>query len=88
VPAIEEFGAEHARRNGYERPGAEVEVVAVRATARRASVVDTSALPTAERAPVVGPAVVAEPDCTIWVPPGWRGDPGAAGSLVLTRSAS
>ena len=21
--------------------------------------------------PVVGPAIVAEPDCTIWVPPGW-----------------
>jgi len=33
----------------------------------------------------VGPAVIAEADCTIWVPAGWRADPGTAGALVLTR---
>jgi len=36
------------------------------------------------RKPAVGPAVVAEPDCTIWIPAGWRADPGQAGALVLT----
>jgi hypothetical protein len=36
----------------------------------------------------VGPAVVAEPDCTIWIPAGWRADPGRAGALMLTRVAN
>ena len=31
------------------------------------------------------PDVVLEPDCTIYVPEGWRGRPGAGGALVLTR---
>ncbi len=31
---------------------------------------------------------IAEPDCTIWVPDGWRADPGAAGALVLTRTGA
>jgi hypothetical protein len=40
------------------------------------------------RQAVVGPAVVAEADCTIWVADGWRADPGPVGALVLTRVAS
>ena len=32
-----------------------------------------------------GPAVVAESDCTIWVPEGWQGEVGAAGAYVLRR---
>jgi N-methylhydantoinase A len=34
----------------------------------------------------VGPAVVAERDCTIWVPDGWRAEPGPLGALVVTRT--
>ena len=29
---------------------------------------------------------VAEEDCTIWVPDGWRAEPGPLGALVVTRS--
>jgi N-methylhydantoinase A/oxoprolinase/acetone carboxylase beta subunit len=85
VARLADFDAEHERRNGYARPGTPVEVVAVRATARLASPVDPATWASTARAPVVGPAVVAEPDCTIWVPDGWRGTPGAAGALVLTK---
>ncbi len=35
---------------------------------------------------VVGPAVIAEPDCTVWVAEGWVARPGAAGALVLRRA--
>ena len=38
--------------------------------------------------PVVGPQVVFREDCTIWVPDGWRGEPGPLGSLVVTRVAA
>ncbi len=38
-----------------------------------------------KRPPMQGPAVVVEDDTTIWVPEGWRGEPGPAGTLVLTR---
>jgi N-methylhydantoinase A/oxoprolinase/acetone carboxylase beta subunit len=90
VSSVEAFPAEHERRNGYARPGVPVEVVAVRAVARAPSATDPSRLPAPgpERTAVVGPAVVAEPDCTIWIPPGWRADPGVAGALVVTRVAS
>jgi len=37
VPAVADFHAAHHRRNGYSRPDAPVEVVALRATARRAA---------------------------------------------------
>src|SRR5690606_33264182 len=68
VPAVEEFHAEHRRRNGYERPGAPVEVVAVRASATRPPEVLLDDLPSGDRIdrPVRGPAVIAEPDCTVW----------------------
>jgi N-methylhydantoinase A/oxoprolinase/acetone carboxylase beta subunit len=86
VPTAADFHAEHERRNGYARPDAHVEVVALRASARVASPVDIEALPSTDRAPVRGPVVVSEADCTIWVPDGWKGEPGAAGALVLTRT--
>jgi demethylspheroidene O-methyltransferase len=41
--------------------------------------------PVAARAGGVGPCVLAEPDCTIWVADGWRADPGPTGALLLTR---
>ncbi len=76
VPTVADFHAEHARRNGYARPDAPVEVVALRASARIASPVDIDALPSVDRAAVRGPTVVSEADCTIWVPDGWKGEPG------------
>jgi len=39
-----------------------------------------------EQARVAGPAVIAEPDCTVWVAEGWVARPGAAGALVLRRA--
>jgi N-methylhydantoinase A/oxoprolinase/acetone carboxylase beta subunit len=86
VAAVADFPAEHERRNGYARPGTPVEVVALRATARRTAPVGPADLPAPARSTVEGPAVVAEPDCTIWVPDGWRGDVHpTSGALVLTR---
>jgi N-methylhydantoinase A/oxoprolinase/acetone carboxylase beta subunit len=91
VPAVAAFHAEHRRRNGYARPDDPVEVVALRATATLPPAVDPDALPPpdrvagAEAAAVTGPAVLAEPDCTIWVADGWTARPGAAGALVLQR---
>jgi N-methylhydantoinase A/oxoprolinase/acetone carboxylase beta subunit len=86
VPGVAAFHAEHDRRNGFARPGDPVEVVALRARAVVPSPVRVGDLPAPARRPVTGPAVVAEADCTIWVPPGWRAEPGAAGALVLRRS--
>ncbi|CAN5902502.1 hydantoinase/oxoprolinase family protein [soil metagenome] len=88
VPSVEDFPAEHERRNGYARPGTPVEVVAIRATAWRQAPVGPADLPVTERRAAVGPAVVAEADCTIWVADGWRADPHpTSGALVLTRVA-
>jgi N-methylhydantoinase A/oxoprolinase/acetone carboxylase beta subunit len=81
------FHREHRLRNGYERRDHPVEVVAVRARAWVESPVQMADLPTPERSGAVGPAVIAEPDCTIWVPGGWVAEPGAAGALVLRRTA-
>jgi N-methylhydantoinase A/oxoprolinase/acetone carboxylase beta subunit len=89
VPDVAGFGPEHARINGHERPGSAVEVVAVRARAWIDSPVRVLDLPVpahrATPAPVDGPAVLAEPDCTILVPEGWRATAGEAGALVLRR---
>ena len=92
VPSVAEFPEEHRRRNGEARPGEQIEVVALRA------VVETPAPATVDEVlaawdgrwtdPVVGPQVVVREDCTIWVPDGWRGEPGPLGSLVLTRVAA
>ena len=73
---------EHERRNGHARPGAPVEVVAVRARATAAAPLDVADLPAVERAVVRGPAVVAEPDCTVWIPDGWVAEPRALGAWV------
>jgi N-methylhydantoinase A/oxoprolinase/acetone carboxylase beta subunit len=85
VPSPEEFEAEHERRNGFRLSGAPVDVVALRASARVPSPVDLDALPLPDRhGPVEGPAVIAEADCTIWVPPGWRAEVHSSGSWILT----
>ena len=77
---VDDFHDEHARRNGYARPDAPVEVVALRARARIESPVriDSVGATVDEREPGGGPAVIAEPDCTIWVPPGWTARVGEA----------
>jgi N-methylhydantoinase A/oxoprolinase/acetone carboxylase beta subunit len=86
VANLEDFEDEHRRRNGYARPGAPIEVVALRARAVAAAPIDVTSLPAPHREPVVGPAVVSEPDCTMWVPAGWRADVGEVGAWVLTRT--
>ena len=88
VPSVPAFEEEHRRRNGYARTGAPVEVVALRATARLPAPVPLDRLPRppgASRQPAKGPAVLAEPDCTVWVAPGWTAEVGPGGSWVMTR---
>ena len=88
TPAWEAFHAEHEARNGFARPDAPVEVIALRARATRlaALAVDRMPPPSARRDPVRGPAVAAEADCTVWIPDGWaaRVDPG--GAWVIERA--
>jgi N-methylhydantoinase A/oxoprolinase/acetone carboxylase beta subunit len=86
VPSPEEFPAEHRRRNGFSRPGAPVEVVALRARATVPAPFteeDLGRPPT--RQPATGPCVVAEPDCTLWIPDGWRAEVAPDGAWVLKR---
>ena len=83
VPSVNAFAAEHERRNGYARPGTPVEVVALRATARVAA--PPVSLPALDRSPATGPCVLAEKDCTVWVPEGWRAGVHDTGSWILTR---
>ncbi len=87
VASVDDFPAEHRRRNGYARPGAPVEVVAIRARARRPPPLEVDELPPppVERRPTSGPEVVAEPDCTVWIPAGWSAEVADDGSWVLTR---
>jgi len=88
VGSIEEFPAAHQLHNGYTRADTPIEVVAIRATARVASPVGGDTLPAGRRTSVEGPAVIAEADCTIWVPDGWRADPHpTSGALILTRTS-
>jgi N-methylhydantoinase A/oxoprolinase/acetone carboxylase beta subunit len=81
-----DFPAEHERRNGHARPGAPVEVVAVRARAQMAAPLAVTDLPPVTRTRVRGPAVVAEPDCTVWIPEGWVAVPGALGAWLVKRT--
>ena len=88
VPSVDAFHDEHRRRNGYARPEDPVEVVAIRAVAARPPAVAADGLPDPParlQGDRHGPAVIAEADCTIWVPEGWVARPGAAGALVLRR---
>jgi N-methylhydantoinase A/oxoprolinase/acetone carboxylase beta subunit len=87
VPTVGEFPAEHERRNGFARPGTPIEVIAVRVRARRPAPLSVDALPPVERARVRGSEVVAEPDCTVWVPAGWTAEPGPLGAWVLRRQS-
>jgi N-methylhydantoinase A/oxoprolinase/acetone carboxylase beta subunit len=85
VDSADAFPAEHERRNGHVRPGAPVEVIAVRARASIAAPTRITDLPDVDRGRVTGPAVVAEPDCTMWVPDGWRAEPRELGAWIVER---
>lgn len=86
VASVADFPEAHRQRNGYTRTDDVIEVVAIRATARRSSPVDVADLPPVERTAATGPAVIAEDDCTMWVPEGWRADVHPTSSaFVLTR---
>jgi len=85
VPAVDDFPAEHERRNGFARPGIPIEVVALRARATRDAPLRADELPPVERPTVRGPRVVAEPDCTVWVPDGWTATPGPLGAWLVRR---
>ena len=86
---VDDFPAEHERRNGHARPGAPVEVVAVRARARIAAPlrVDGPAR-RSSAARARGPAVVAEADCTVWIPDGWVAEPARARCVGGRRGLS
>jgi N-methylhydantoinase A/oxoprolinase/acetone carboxylase beta subunit len=86
VASAGDFPAEHERVNGHARPGAPIEVVAVRARATAPAALDVGALPAADRRRVRGPATVAEADCTVWVPDGWVAQPRELGAWVVTRT--
>jgi 5-oxoprolinase (ATP-hydrolysing) len=85
VRAVSAFADEHERRNGFARPGAAVEVVAIRARVSRAAPLTVEDLPAVTRERQQGPAVVAEADCTVWVPEGWVAEPGPTGAWVVRR---
>jgi N-methylhydantoinase A/oxoprolinase/acetone carboxylase beta subunit len=85
VPSVDDFHEAHRLRNGFARPEAPIEVVALRVTATVASGLDLADLPVVARERATGPIVLAEGDCTIWVPNGWTAEPGAAGALLLRR---
>jgi 5-oxoprolinase (ATP-hydrolysing) len=88
VPSVEAFHAEHERRNGYARPDAPVEVVALRARARRPAPLEPATLPEPVRERCTGPVVAVEPDCTVWIPDGWTAEPGPLGAWILTRDGA
>jgi N-methylhydantoinase A/oxoprolinase/acetone carboxylase beta subunit len=86
VPTPADFPAAHLQHNGYVRDGIAIEIVALRARASRPAPLVLTDLPAPSRATVVGPAVVAEADCTVWVPAGWTARPGPTGAWVATRA--
>lgn len=86
VASVDAFPDEHQRRNGYARPDAPIEIVALRARARRPAALEPEDLPAPKRERVVGPAVAAETDCTVWVPAGWIAEPGPAGAWLIRRT--
>jgi len=85
VAGVAAFEAEHERVNGYRRSGTPVEVIALRATARVPSPVGVADLPPARRtvSSVEGPMTIAESDCAIWIPAGWRGEVHPSGAWVI-----
>jgi N-methylhydantoinase A/oxoprolinase/acetone carboxylase beta subunit len=89
VPTVADFAEEHRLRNGFVRPDWPVEVIALRVTAFQRSSVELAQLPpTARRGRHRGPKLIAEPDCTVFVAPGWLATADEVGSWVLTRESA
>jgi N-methylhydantoinase A/oxoprolinase/acetone carboxylase beta subunit len=89
VATVDAFPDEHQRRNGYARPGTPIEVVALRARAKRPPHLSYDDIgPAGDREPAEGPTVLAEPDCTVWVPDGWKAEVGGGGAWILRPSGS
>jgi N-methylhydantoinase A/oxoprolinase/acetone carboxylase beta subunit len=89
VASVESFHAEHERRNGYARPGADVEVIALRARATGQPVLSPGALGgTGGRASASGPEAVAEEGYTVWIPPGWSGESEDGGWVLRPSGAA
>ena len=86
---VSAFGQRHRTFNGFDRADAPIEVIALRARAVGTAPVRFDALsaPARPMTAVRGPAVIEEPDCTVWIPPGWVGRPGGGGALVLRRDS-
>ncbi|HEX5585670.1 MAG TPA: hydantoinase/oxoprolinase family protein, partial [Acidimicrobiia bacterium] len=84
--AWDAFHDVHEQRNGFARADVSVEVIAVRVRASAPPALRVEELPVPDRARVIGPQVVAELDCTMWVPPGWTAEPGPTGAWVITRA--
>lgn len=86
VASLEDFETEHERRNGFVLSGAPVEVIALRASARLPVPGGATPPPVAGRSGRrLGPAVIAEEDCTIWVAAGWQAEVDGSGAWILTR---
>lgn len=88
VATVAEFAAEHRRRNGYAPQRTPIEVVALRARACGRAPLDPAELPTVARERCIGPAVMIEPDCTVWVPAGWTAEPHGSGAWIIRREVS
>jgi N-methylhydantoinase A/oxoprolinase/acetone carboxylase beta subunit len=87
--SVEDFHEVHLRFNGYcdtERP---VEVIAIRAAAWSDPFVELEAFienRSIERLPAIsGPISVAEPDCSVFLPGGWKAELGPAKCWVATK---
>src|SRR5207249_3548161 len=89
VPWSERFAAAfhdaHETQNGYARPSTPIEIIAVRVTGLIDAPIAINELADPDREEGVGPKAILEPDCTIWVPDGWRASRGKAGALLLRR---
>ena len=85
----DDFAAEHERRNGHARPGAPVEVVAVRARAASPAPLRGHGPPAGRRARGYAARLWSpKPDCTVWIPEGWVAEPRALGAWVVTLRAT
>jgi hypothetical protein len=60
-------------------------VTALRASARLPAPLTVGSLPppAQPRHPAIGPRVLSEPDCTVWLPAGWEATITDGGSWVL-----
>jgi N-methylhydantoinase A len=80
------FAALHTERYGYAEPHNDVEIVTVRERRTRPGPA-VRLTPDTSAEDVRGPAVLALPETTVWVPAGWHGTVDDTGTLVLEHAA-